>query len=232
VDPVSADLVYVRSDEQSQLFVTSNAGMTWSTPLSLGDAMLGFALSSDGSHVYAGSFAAGLFAATRASLNFTQVSSPHVECLASHGSVLWACADEPSGFITGLSSTNGASFVPKLANLLGIGAPIACSAGLCTAFDYDASPPYDPFTALCTNLNACVATASPLPPLTMACMSGGQCSEAPLDAGSTTTRGAAKSSCGCSTVGDRHDATLSALWAPSALLIAASRRRSHPRHLP
>jgi hypothetical protein len=202
VDPANADLVYVRSDGKSQLFVTPDAGKTWSVPLSIDDPMLGFALSSDGSTVYAGSFAAGLLAASRSTSgtpSFASISDIHVECLATHGADLWACSDEPSGFVVGQSASAGASFAPRLANLLAIGGPLGCPPGagasVCTSFDFDASPPYDPFTALCTNLSACEEDAG-RPPLTLACADAGQCPAM------VTPSAGGQSSCGCAAAGE------------------------------
>jgi MYXO-CTERM domain-containing protein len=227
VDPTNADLVYVRSDGKSQLFVTPDAGKTWSVPLSIDDPMLGFALSSDGSSVYAGSFAAGLFAASRASAgppSFASISSIHVECLATHGADLWACSDEPSGFVVGQSASAGASFAPRLANLLAIGGPLACAPGagasVCTSFDFDASPPYDPFTALCTNLSACEEDAG-RPPLTVACSDAGQC---PVVATAPSTGG--QSSCGCAAAGEAEAGSgVLALGVFFASAAARARRR-------
>jgi MYXO-CTERM domain-containing protein len=225
VDPTNADRVYLRSDGDSQLSVTSDAGKTWSTPLSIEDPMLGFALSSDGSTVYAGSVAAGLLVADATTLSFQQVSGIHVQCLASSDGGLWACSDEPSGFIAGQSGNGGASFVPKLRNLLDIGAPIACpasaEANLCTSFDYDAMPPYDPFTALCTNLDACMQSA-PLPPLAATCVDAGRCTEAAGDAGPPASPTGSKA-CGCSTAGGQGAAGVALA---TALLGIAVRRRT------
>ncbi len=114
VDPIDANRVYLRTGPtSSRLLVTSDAGRTFQAPLSFDAAMLGFALSPDGSKVYAGSPDQGLFAATRDGLSFQHVSPIHVQCLAAHGADLWACADEPSGFIAGVSVDDGATFTAK-----------------------------------------------------------------------------------------------------------------------
>jgi hypothetical protein len=224
VDPTNADRVYVRSDGMSQLFVTSDAGKTWSVALSLADPMLGFALSSDGSRVYAGSVGAGVLVASAATLSFAQVSTVHVQCLAAHRGDLWACSDEPSGFIVGQSTTGGASFAPRLPTLLGITAPIRCpadaGASVCSSFDFGASPPYDPFGALCTNLQACAAQGSTLPPLSAACTSDGQCPVA--SGGGTPTNADSRSSPGCSTAQPTYDAYV--MLVAAAVGVAARRR--------
>jgi hypothetical protein len=164
--------------------------------------MLGFALSADGSTVYAGSTAAGLLVADAATLTFRQVSTIHVQCLTVRGPDLWACSDEPSGFIAGQSKTGGAAFVPVLPNLLDIRSPLSCppdaGAAICRSFDYGATPPYDPFTALCTSINACLQS-EPLPPLAAACVDAGACGATAADGGSASTT-PGTGSCGCSSV--------------------------------
>jgi hypothetical protein len=226
VDPSSADLVYVRSDGQSQLFVSPDAGQTWTVPLSLADAMLGFALSSDGSRVYAGSYASGLLAASAANLEFDQIASIHVECLATRGTDLWACSDEPSGFIVGQSGTQGASFAPRLANLLGIEGPIACrpgaGAGTCTSLDLDASPPYEPLAALCANLGACGTQEGGTPPFEIACADAGLCPQA-----GTTPQPGTRSSCGCN-VGPAGVGGAAVAMGVVLLSVARRARRGRP----
>jgi uncharacterized protein (TIGR03382 family) len=158
VDPTDANRVYLRSQGaptagQSRLFVTGDQGQSFQTPLVLTGAMLGFALSPDGSKIYAGSVQDGLYVASRASLDagspFQKTSSIHVQCLATHGADLWACSDEASGFVAGASTDDGASFTAKL-HLNGIGAAIACvpdaTASQCSGA---------PFQQLCQMLQGC-----------------------------------------------------------------------------
>ena len=115
VDPTRADRVYLRTGgKRSRLLVTTDAGLTFAEVLSLGGQMLGFALSPDGSKVYAGSVEQGLFVATRDGLSFQHASKIHVQCLATHGADLWACSDEASGFIAGISTDDGATFRAKV----------------------------------------------------------------------------------------------------------------------
>ena len=105
--------------------------------------MLGFALSQDGLKVYAGSLEDGLHMASRDSLTFTKRSTQSIACLATHGSDVWACSKEQSGFLAGVSSDDGATFTPKL-HLCGIQAPITCPAGsmgaACTGAEFAALP--------------------------------------------------------------------------------------------
>jgi hypothetical protein len=165
VDPVTPDLVYVRTSGQvssgvggpSRLLVTNDGGRTYRAVLSLTGPMLGFALSADGSKVYAGSAEDGLFVATRAGLSFQHVSTIHVHCLATHGSDLWACSDEPSGFIAGVSSDDGATFTAKLPHL-SAQPTIACAADASAAQCSGA-----PRQALCQLLPGCDADAGMLP---------------------------------------------------------------------
>ena len=134
VDPQNADLVYVRSDlpqtetSPTRLFVSRDGGQTFAVAYTLNDVMLGFTLSADGSKVYLGGPTAGLFVAPSDTLAFQQTSSIAVQCLGMHGSDLWACSKEVSGFEAGVSQDDGATFTAKL-HLNDISAPIACAAG-------------------------------------------------------------------------------------------------------
>lgn len=233
VDPTNADRVYVRSAGESRLFVTSDGGNTFTIALSTKYQMLGFALSQDGSKVYAGNKEVGLFAASSTNLNFQQVSNIHVQCLRTHGNDLWACSDEPSGFIAGLSTNGGASFTPKL-HLLDVSSPIACAADAaaaqCTTTNDSDTPPYNPFDGLCANLGACYG-GGPSSPLEQACTEAGVCP--PADGGADAAAGdggapppgsgSSKSSCGCSAVGGGRAAGVT-LAAALALLTARRRR--------
>jgi hypothetical protein len=110
----------------------------------------------------------------------------HVQCLATHGADLWACSDEPSGFIAGVSQDDGATFTAKL-HLTTIGGPAQCPAGttssICTETDVDAAIPYNPFGSLCTNLGACYDAGPPLP-LQLACDEAGACGSGSSSGGS------------------------------------------------
>ena len=167
VDPLDADRVYLRTQGQSRLFVTRDAGQSFQVALTFVGQMLGFALSSDGSKIFAGGIADGLMVGDRANLSFA--SQPtivlgsdagpvtlHVQCLATRGSELWACADEPSGFIAGVSSDEGATFAPKL-HLNSVRAPIRCcssasGAVACGADSGGAQCSGAPFANLCMNV--------------------------------------------------------------------------------
>jgi photosystem II stability/assembly factor-like uncharacterized protein len=212
VDPTNADRVYIRTEGQSRLFMTSDAGRTFQVPFSsLTGQMLGFALSPDGSKIYAGSREDGLFVAARSSLGspgaFQKKSSNvHVQCLATRGAELWACADEPSGFVAGVSSDDGATFAAKF-HFHDVKAPVACAADAAGA--------------------QCVGYLFQL-----ACNSLGGCSSDDAgangtDAGKTPPAAPPprpKSSCGCTGAGDGAPASLL-----GATMIGALGTRWHRR---
>ncbi len=167
VDPSSPDRVYVRSSGQSRLFVTSDGGKSFAIPLTLQGQMLGLALAPDGSKVYAGSEEDGLFvgkatagaAGGDAGFTFEKTSSVHVQCLATHGSELWACSDEASGFLVGASMDDGAHFSPRLqssritgsvACAADVGGPFACGADANASLCAGAA-----FEAVCSTLGGC-----------------------------------------------------------------------------
>jgi photosystem II stability/assembly factor-like uncharacterized protein len=112
VDPSSADRVYLRSTGAARLYVTDNAGASFRSLLALVGPMNGFALSADGTSIYAGGPEDGLFAA-RGGAAFQKVSGLPVECLAARGPSLWACADPSSGFEVGVS-VDGGAFAPRV----------------------------------------------------------------------------------------------------------------------
>ncbi|HEV3193829.1 MAG TPA: hypothetical protein VGY54_25160 [Polyangiaceae bacterium] len=154
VDPTSADRVYLRTagstaGKASRLLVTNDAGLTFAEVLKLSGQMLGFALSPDGAKVYAGSAEQGLFIATRDGLSFHNTSTIHVQCLATRGTELWACSDEASGFIAGVSIDDGATFKSKL-HL--VAQPlIACSADAAATVQCGGAS----LRALCQSLPGC-----------------------------------------------------------------------------
>jgi len=160
VDPTKADRVYLRTSAQttlsnglggqpSRLLVTDDGGLTFRAVLSLTSQMLGFALSPDASLVYAGSVEDGLLVAGAADLSFQKVSSIHVKCLATHGSDLWACSDDATGFLAGVSTDGGATFVAK-ARLQA--QPMLMCAGDATASVQCSG---DPRTMFCRSLPGC-----------------------------------------------------------------------------
>ncbi|HEY4015316.1 MAG TPA: hypothetical protein VGM06_18355 [Polyangiaceae bacterium] len=173
VDPADPDLVYVRTGGPtggSRLLVTHDAGLSFTVALELEGPMLGFALSEDGSKVYAGDVVQGLVVAPRDSLAFSATSPIHVQCLATQGAELWACSDDVSGFIAGSSSDDGATFTAKLH----LTAPplLSCAADASAIATCGGAPRQ----ALCSTLPGCVIDAgSPAPPPAETRGGGGGC---------------------------------------------------------
>jgi MYXO-CTERM domain-containing protein len=151
IDPISEDRVYLRSNApaitggKSRLYVTNDAGQSFQmaleftvppppdgvAPAGLGE-MLGFALSSDGSKLYAGTMENGLVMASQSDMKFQTVNSAiDVQCLATRGNELWACnsAFAKFGFIVGVSTDDGAHFCPKMNQIVSITGPLSCNAG-------------------------------------------------------------------------------------------------------
>jgi photosystem II stability/assembly factor-like uncharacterized protein len=218
VDPTDADVVYVRSQgvadsvTQSRLFVTTDAGQSVRVALTLTSPMLGFALSPDGSNVYAGSAADGLLVAPRAAVAtpgaFRQVSPIHVACLAARPGEVWACSDEaskPAGFLVGVSRDDGATFTPEL-HLGGIAGALVCPAGAAAAQCSGA-----PFQGLCDTLGGCL-------------LGDGGAS----DAGATPPSPRKTGSCACGAGGRlAAGAPMSALLPAAALLRRRLTKRRH-----
>jgi MYXO-CTERM domain-containing protein len=209
VDPMNADRVYVRteSDVGSRLLVSDNAGMSFTNPFKGVGAMLGFALSPDGSKIFLGGPDDGLYTATKADLAFTKRSPIHVQCLATEGKTLFACSDENSGFLVGSSEDDGVTFAPKL-HVYGLRGPLAC-------------PP-------ATSAAAC---APQWPPLRDALAAGapdagdaGETDAGPEPSADSTGGGG----CSCS-LGPSDTVTLASGVALAAIVLAALRRRSRSR---
>jgi photosystem II stability/assembly factor-like uncharacterized protein len=226
VDPVDADRVYIRTGAPkgqsgaTRLLVSVDGGSTFQVGLTLSGQMLGFALSPDGSKIYAGGNIDGLFVGQRETGTFARMRSVvrggdggaidvHVECLATRGSELWACADAPSGFIAGVSTDDGATFEPRL-QLGSVGAAIACEQGapgvLACGADASASAcSGQPFAQLCMNLGCSDAGVEP--------------TVAPTPAPSGEAHE------GCSSVASPGAGLLAAAGVSAALAVARRRRR-------
>jgi uncharacterized membrane protein YgcG len=171
VDPNDEDLVYLRTEGASRLIVSMDGGQTFMSSKQLMGQMVGFALSPDGSKIYLGGVGDGLWVGDKATLTFVQTNSlVHIQCLATQGTDLWACADEPSCFVAGVSHDDGKTFTAKM-HLLSIQAPLQCPADSGAAF---CSGP--PFVSLCSNVGACYdVDAAPVLPLTSTCSCSGAC---------------------------------------------------------
>jgi photosystem II stability/assembly factor-like uncharacterized protein len=227
VDPVDADRLYIRTGAPkgqsgaTRLLVSVDGGSTFQVGLTLSGQMLGFALSPDGSKIYAGGNIDGLFVGQRETGTFARMRSVvrggdggaidvHVECLAARGAELWACADDPSGFIAGVSTDDGATFEPRL-QLGSVGAAIACEPGTPAALacGADASASVcsgQPFAQLCLNLGCSDGGVEPQSP-------------AATPAPSWDARG------GCSSVASPGAGLLAAAGVSAALAVGRRRRR-------
>lgn len=182
VDPTNADRLYIRSSGlvtvrssglvtggRSRLTVVTLAAdgtPTFETAhlfdveagfLGLTGEMLGFALSPDGSKIYIGSNGDGLLVAEASNLVFRQQNSKiHVQCLATRGAELWACAPAMDGFVAGVSMDEGKTFTPKLPLIGALAGPVACEPnGARAACGEDANasqcgPYYDAFCSTYT----------------------------------------------------------------------------------
>jgi hypothetical protein len=147
VDPTNAERVYLRTsagtDQPTRLILRDAQGgapATLRTVYTAKAALLGFALSPDGGKVYVGGPKDGLLTASTQDLTFAQrlpfddagVPSVEVQCLAWGDDGLWACSNERSGFIAGVSRDDGATFEPRL-RFCDVGGPLAsCGPGTMT----------------------------------------------------------------------------------------------------
>ncbi len=244
VDPRDADRVYVRSSGVSRLFVTSDAGQSFEVPLALTGQMLGFALSADGTEVYAGSIedgllvgsAAGVAADVAGALAFRKTSSIHVQCLATRGPALWACSDTTSGFSVGVSVDDGATFTPKLRDLgeSGLSSPVACAPNAegpfaCGATANASQCTGETYESVCTLLGGCGPDAGPDDASDSRGASEGDASAAgaprlTADASAQLVR-EPRASCGCTMVPGRGTTEVGVACAVAA--VALRRRRPH-----
>ncbi len=139
VDPNDAERVYLRTYSNQANSPTriilreanAEAGTapTYRTIFEGDGALAGFALSPDSSKVYVGGPFDGLHVASTQDFQFSRKSNIEIQCLAYNADGLWACSNEQSGFIAGLSTDDGATFEPRL-RFCDIGGPLAsCGAG-------------------------------------------------------------------------------------------------------
>jgi hypothetical protein len=135
VDPTNADHVYARTsntvDKPTRLLFTDNAGQSWRTLYKGAGALVGFALSADGSRVFVGGPKDGIQVASTADFQFTQKSNIEAQCLAISTDGLWACSNEKSGFIIAVSKDEGVTFEKKT-HFCDIKGALDCPAGTST----------------------------------------------------------------------------------------------------
>lgn len=119
VDPTSADRVFARAvrrvtDEvPERLLLSEDGGETWVTVLDLLE-IVGFAISEDGTTVWAGSWDGGLYRSTDGGLTFAALDPAlRIRCLAQRPGELWICADDfVAGFALARSSDGGETIEP------------------------------------------------------------------------------------------------------------------------
>jgi len=133
VDPNNANRVYLRTsngtDKPTRLIevdIDPDGGTEVVKVLyTAKGALFGFALSPDGSKIWIGGNKDGVLQASTTDFVFTQKSSLEVQCLAYAEDGLWACSNERSGFVAGLSKDDGATFETKL-HFCDIRGPLEC----------------------------------------------------------------------------------------------------------
>jgi hypothetical protein len=265
VDPTDAQRVYLRSSAsvtggQSRLFVSTDGGATFTTattftvpeagPYAVTGEFLGFALSADGSKIYAGTKEDGLFVAQRSNMVFSKVSSIAVECLATRGQELWVCSDSATTcqdlgiqFVVGVTTDDGAHFTPKLQSISTICGALVCPAGSSTSRGCNATISggqcQQSFTDWCqlNDLTGTCGTCSADAGAANSCFpdggaDGGPDSGGVPDGGDGGSPGGgasggakASSSCSCVVPGSGGSAGLAALGAFAALGVLARGRR-------
>lgn len=135
VDPTNAERVYLRTyasstDKPTRLILREADGdggaPTQRTVYAAAGALLGFALTPDGSRVYVGGPKDGVQTASTTDFAFTQRSTLEVQCLGLNEDGLWACSNEGStidagtdagpigGFVAGVSKDDGVTFEPRV----------------------------------------------------------------------------------------------------------------------
>jgi MYXO-CTERM domain-containing protein len=121
VDPTNPERVYLRTsntvDKPTRLILREAADggpATQRTLFSASGALLGFALTPDGSKVYIGGPKDGVKVASTQDYVFQPKANIEVQCLGLNAEGLWACSTERSGFIAGVSKDEGATFEPRL----------------------------------------------------------------------------------------------------------------------
>jgi MYXO-CTERM domain-containing protein len=199
VDPTNPDRVYVRVDnvDGTRLLVSDDGLVTtrqvWQAP---GVDISAFALSADGTKVYAGtspipgaaaSGPTGLYITTSTALSFTtQTWAGQVQCLAVQSDRLLACSAEVSGFTVGASSDEGATWTALL-HLNCVNGPLACPATSVVTTQCDPTWP----TIQETLGGACTEEAG---------ADGGlPVGDAGSDGGESHSGGPSKGGCSCST---------------------------------
>ncbi|MFI5299793.1 MAG: WD40/YVTN/BNR-like repeat-containing protein, partial [Polyangiales bacterium] len=130
IDPTDPDRLYVRIDASGTdpVLQSIDGGKTFTLIFTSTSAVLGFAISPDGSQIAVGSAKDGILIASRGPTpTFAKASSVGAACLTWTTAGLYACGREfPDGFTVGLSIDTGKSFgsLDHLSDL----SPLACPA--------------------------------------------------------------------------------------------------------
>lgn len=112
VDPLNADLVYIRTTGVSgHVLVYDHAAVAFTSIFSGVGLLRGFALSPDGQTLLVGGASDGIMRASVADFAFEKVSSVATRCLTWTEAGVYTCASEfPDNFTIGLSHDEGATF--------------------------------------------------------------------------------------------------------------------------
>src|SRR5262249_5668071 len=128
----NAERVYIRTSNDTnmptRLFVrdaVDGGPATYKVVFGAKGALTGFALSADGSKVWVGGALDGVNMANTTDFQFAHQSDIQAGCLASSADGLWACSNELSGFVAGISTDEGKTFTPRL-HFCDIGGPYTC----------------------------------------------------------------------------------------------------------
>jgi MYXO-CTERM domain-containing protein len=177
-------------------------------------ALLGFALSPDGSEVRVGTETDGIHGARTSDLIFTQVNALGVRCLTWAGDRLYACAKEAvSGFTIGRSTDKGVTF-EAIHHLSCLSGP-------------------DPACAVGTSVtDACQAKWAAQKQILQTNLCEGATSSSSSGGGATPPDGDADDGCGCAIPESGDDTPVSFVVAVLALGLLVVGLRVLPRRAP
>jgi len=130
IDPEDANTVYLRvvSALNDSVVITTNAGQSFDTPLTITGQFSSFLRASDGA-LYAGTVAGQLYVRAPGVTEFTNHAGPHFRCLGQRAgtSRIFACGDMGlDGFSVGYSDDNGATF-HRMMSFIDLLGPLTCA---------------------------------------------------------------------------------------------------------